>query len=51
MTSFSKVDLPAPLGPSSPLMPGGIETVTSLRPITCPYHFDIRSATTTGRLT
>src|SRR5688572_26769497 len=44
--NFMNVDLPAPLGPSSPVMPGGIETVTLLRPLTCPYHFDTPSAWT-----
>ena len=38
------VDLPAPLGPSRPVMPGGTDTVTSLRPMTWPYHFDTWSA-------
>src|SRR5262245_26350376 len=46
--SFMKVDLPAPLGPSSPVMPGGTVTVTSLSPITCPYHLLRRSAVTIG---
>ena len=40
MISFMNVDLPAPLGPSSPVIPGGTVTVTSLRPITWPYHFE-----------
>src|SRR5687767_13485526 len=44
--NFMNVDLPAPLGPSSPVMPGGIETVTLLRPLTCPYHFDTPSVCT-----
>ena len=35
-----KVDLPAPFGPSRPVMPGGTLTVTSFRPITWPYHFE-----------
>ena len=30
--SFMNVDLPAPFGPSRPVMPGGTMTVTSLRP-------------------
>ena len=34
------VDLPAPFGPSNPVMPGGTVTVTSLSPDTWPYHFD-----------
>jgi hypothetical protein len=38
--SFRKVDLPAPFGPSSPVIPVGTETETSFRPMTCPYHFD-----------
>ena len=38
--SFMNVDLPAPLGPSSPVMPDGMDAVTSLRPLTCPYHLD-----------
>src|SRR4029078_5700746 len=42
------VDLPAPLGPRRPVMPGGTLTLTSLRPITWPYHFDTCSAATTG---
>ncbi len=46
--SFMNVDLPAPLGPSRPVMPGGTFTVTSFRPITCPYHFDTCSALTTA---
>ena len=51
VTSLRNVDLPAPFGPSRPLMPGGSETVTSLRPMTWPYHFDTASATTTGGVT
>ena len=43
-----KVDLPAPLGPSSPVMPGGTETLTSFRPMTWPYHFETCSAVTIG---
>ncbi len=46
--SFMKVDLPAPFGPSSPVIPAGTLTVTSLRPMTWPYHFDTCSATTTA---
>ena len=38
--SFMNVDLPAPFGPSRPVMPGGTVSVTSFRPMTCPYHFD-----------
>ena len=38
VTSFSSVDFPAPFGPSSAVIPGAIVVVTSLRPITCPYH-------------
>jgi hypothetical protein len=38
--SFMKVLLPAPFGPSSPVMPGGTLTLTSLRPMTCPYHLE-----------
>ncbi len=38
--SFMNVLLPAPFGPSRPVMPGGTLTVTSFRPMTCPYHFD-----------
>ena len=38
--SFMNVDLPAPFGPSSPVMPEGTVRVTSFRPITWPYHFD-----------
>src|SRR5689334_20932792 len=34
------VDLPAPLGPSNPVIPAGTVTVTSFRPDTWPYHFD-----------
>src|SRR5262245_36389971 len=41
-----KVDLPAPFGPRSPVMPGGTDTDTSFRPITWPYHFDTCSAAT-----
>src|SRR6185503_7685049 len=46
--SFMNVDLPAPLGPSKPVMPGGTATVTSLSPDTCPYHFDRCSAAIIG---
>jgi hypothetical protein len=45
--SFMNVDLPAPFGPSRPVMPGPTDTVTSLRPMTCPYHFDSWVAATT----
>ncbi len=38
--SFRSVDLPAPFGPSSPVTPPPIVSVTSFNPITCPYHFD-----------
>src|SRR5688500_405513 len=44
------VDLPAPLGPNSPVMPGGTDTVTSLRPMTWPYHFETCSAVTMAAL-
>src|SRR6059058_1280061 len=40
------VDLPAPFGPSRPVTPGGTDTLTSLRPMTCPYHFETCSAVT-----
>src|ERR1700741_1326274 len=40
VTSFMNVDLPAPFGPSNPVIPGGTDTVTSFRPETWPYHFD-----------
>src|SRR5436190_8150460 len=43
-----KVDLPAPFGPSRPVTPGGTETLTSLRPMTWPYHFETCSAVTIG---
>src|SRR5436190_24290541 len=43
-----KVDLPAPFGPSRPVTPGGTETLTSLRPMTWPYHFETCSALTIG---
>ena len=33
--SFMNVDLPAPFGPRSPVMPAGTESVTSFNPITC----------------
>ena len=46
--SFMNVDLPAPLGPSRPVIPGGIDTVTLFRPLTCPYHLDTPSARTSG---
>ena len=49
--SFMNVLLPAPLGPSSPVIPDGTLTDTSLRPMTCPYHLDTCSAVTTGTLT
>ncbi len=42
--SFMNVDLPAPLGPSRPVMPGGIDTVTLFSPLTCPYHLETPSA-------
>src|SRR5258708_35998576 len=45
--SFINVDLPAPLGPRSPVMPCGTVSVTSFRPMTCPYHFDRCSVATT----
>ena len=47
VTSFMNVDLPAPLGPSRPVTPRGIATLTSFRPDTSPYHFERCSATTT----
>src|SRR6266540_4898693 len=46
-----KVDLPAPLEPSRPVTPGGTDTLTSFRPITCPYHFETCSAETMEALT
>src|SRR5215207_7694384 len=46
--SFMNVDLPAPFGPSRPVMPGGTLTVTSFRPITWPYHLETCSAVTIG---
>ena len=49
--SFMNVDLPAPFGPSRPVTPGGTFTLTSLRPMTCPYHFETCSAVTIGALT
>src|SRR4026207_2453049 len=42
------VDLPAPFGPRRPVMPDGTDTLTSFRPMTCPYHFDTRAAATIG---
>ena len=48
--SLSSVDLPAPLGPSSPVTPGGTVTLTSFSPITWPYHFD-RCSATSGAVT
>ena len=48
--SFMKVDLPAPFGPSRPVTPGGTLTLTSLRPMTWPYHLDTWSAVTIGVL-
>ena len=47
--SFMNVLLPAPFGPSSPVIPGGTVTVTSFRPMTWPYHFDTCSALSIGR--
>src|SRR5450759_5702075 len=44
------VDLPAPLGPRSPVTPGGTETFTSFRPMTWPYHLETCSVVTTGRV-
>ena len=32
--------LPAPLGPTRAVMPGPIEAVTALRPMTSPYHLE-----------
>ena len=49
--SFMNVDLPAPFGPSRPVIPGGTFTVTSLSPMTCPYQRETCSAETTGSLT
>ncbi len=46
--SFMNVLFPAPFGPSSPVIPGGTLTVTSLSPMTCPYHFEMWSVCTTG---
>ena len=48
--SFMNVDLPAPFGPSRPVTPGGTLTLTSLRPMTWPYHFETWSAVTIGVL-
>ena len=48
MASCSSVDLPAPFGPSSPVTPGGIRTVSLFRPITLPYHLETPSNSTTG---
>ena len=48
--SFMNVDLPAPFGPSRPVMPGGTSTLTSFRPMTCPYHLETWSAATMGAL-
>src|SRR5690554_6141579 len=39
---LSKVDFPAPLGPSNPVTPGPISSEISLTPITCPYHSETR---------
>ena len=49
MISFRNVDLPAPFGPSSPVMPGGTATVTSFRPETWPYHLERCSVVTMRR--
>ncbi len=49
--SFMNVLLPAPFGPSRPVMPGGTLTVTSFRPMTWPYHFERCSAVRIGALT
>ena len=46
--SFMNVDLPAPFGPSRPVMPGGMLTVTSFSPLTWPYHLDRCSAWTSA---
>ncbi len=40
VTSFMKVDLPAPFGPRRPVMPLSIARETSFRPRTFPYHFE-----------
>ena len=40
--SLRKVDLPAPFGPSRPVTPGGIYTVTSLSAMTGPYQREAR---------
>jgi len=47
--NFMKVDLPAPFGPSNPVMPFGTTTDTSLRPLTWPYHFERWSAVISAR--
>ena len=38
--SFMNVDLPAPFGPSSPVIPRGTLSETSFRPMTWPYHLE-----------
>jgi hypothetical protein len=49
--SLRSVDLPAPFGPSRPVTPAPMVMVTSLIPITWPYHFDTFSARTTSEVT
>ena len=46
--SLNRVDLPAPLGPSTPVTPPSMARETSLRPMTCPYHFEAWSTKTAG---
>jgi hypothetical protein len=46
--NFMNVDLPAPFGPSRPVTPVGTVTLTSLSPITWPYHLERWSAEMTG---
>ena len=43
-----RVDLPAPLEPTRPVMPGRSSRVTWLTPMTGPYHLETRSKSSTG---
>src|SRR4051794_31741980 len=48
VASCNSVDLPAPLGPSRPVTPGGTRNVSLLRPMTLPYHLETASNSMMG---
>src|SRR5687768_3697550 len=50
MVIFMRLDLPAPLGPKRPVMPGWTSTVTSLTAMTSPYHRESWLASRTAML-